>query len=47
MSSLFELIREHGVLRAVVDASPLDDYKIYSALALLVGSGVLETRGVD
>jgi hypothetical protein len=44
VSSLFELIREHSLLQEVVDASPLDDYKIYSALALLIGSGIVEAR---
>jgi CheY-like chemotaxis protein len=44
VSSLFELIKEHSALQDVVDASPLDDYKIYSALALLIGSGIVEAR---
>lgn len=43
--SLFDLIRKHGVLRAVVDASPLDDLKIYQAVALLIDSGVLRLKG--
>ena len=43
--SLFDLIRKHGVLRAVLDASPLDDLKIYRAVALLMESGVLKEKG--
>ena len=45
VSQLFGLIQEHRVLERVVDASPLDDYKVYSALALLIGSGVLQAKG--
>ncbi|MCZ6689299.1 MAG: response regulator [Planctomycetota bacterium] len=42
--ALFDLIRQYGILCDVVDASPLDDIKIYRAVALLIESGVLRTR---
>ena len=45
VSSLFALIKEFRVVSRVVDASPLDDYKVYSALALLIGSGIVQTKG--
>ncbi len=45
VSSLFALIREHVEVTRIVDASPLDDYKVFSALCLLIGSGVVQTKG--
>ncbi len=36
-----DLIQQHGVVRNIVDASPLEDLKVYKALSLLLSAGVL------
>jgi CheY-like chemotaxis protein len=36
-----ELVQRHRTLRAIVDASPLEDLKVFKALSLLLGSKVL------
>lgn len=36
-----ELVQKHRTLRAIVDASPLEDLKVFKALSLLLGSKVL------
>lgn len=36
-----ELVQKHRTVRAIVDASPLEDLKVFKALSLLLGSKVL------
>lgn len=38
-----ELIQQHRTMRAIVDASPLEDLKVFKALALLLSADVLRT----